>query len=135
MFVEIPNQSSFKLDEVCQITGVRPYVLRFWESEFDEIQPITSASGQKVYEHKDVLVVLKIKSFVVDKKLTIIKAKKLLAAKGPVDLNEKEESVKEDKVQETLSESNLQKLVLAKAKLQSIIVKTQSMQNFLNGPQ
>lgn len=34
--IEIPNKSAFKLNEVCSITGVKPYVLRFWESEFDE---------------------------------------------------------------------------------------------------
>ena len=135
MFMEIPPQSSFKLEEVCEITGVRPYILRFWESEFDEIQPITSASGQKVYEHKDVAVVLKIKNFLVDKKLTIIKAKKLLATKGLLDLDEVDVPSEESKVKDAFSKSNLQKLVLAKAKLQSIIAKTQSMQNFLNGPQ
>jgi DNA-binding transcriptional MerR regulator len=65
----IPNKSHFKLNEVCGLTGVKPYVLRFWESEFEEISPVTSASGQRLYEHKDIENVLFIKKFLfIDKK-------------------------------------------------------------------
>lgn len=131
MSVKIPQKSSFKLEEICEITGVRPYILRFWESEFDEIQPITSASGQKVYEHKDVEAILRIKSLLVDQKLTMPKAKKSLASNRPFDLHGT--AYEGEDLKDILDESNLQKLVLAKAKLQSIITKTQSVQNLLNG--
>lgn len=124
--IAIPNKSSFKLDEVCELTGVRPYVLRFWESEFDSIRPITSASGQKVYEHKDITVILKIKDLLVEQKLSVERARGILS-RGPQPAQDSPSP------RNPLNASDLQKLVLAKAKLQSIISKTRSMQNLLNG--
>lgn len=73
--INIPKKSLFKLEEVCSLTGVKPYVLRFWESEFDEISPILSSTGQKVYEHKDIEAVIIIKELLFDKKMTIDQAK------------------------------------------------------------
>ena len=73
--VEIPNKSSFKINEVCALTGVKSYVLRFWESEFPEISPLMSSSGLKLYEHKDIEAILLIKKLLFEDKLTIEKAK------------------------------------------------------------
>ena len=44
----IPQKSSFKFQELTPITGVKPYVIRFWETEFHEINPVESDSGQKI---------------------------------------------------------------------------------------
>ncbi|MCY4643470.1 MAG: MerR family transcriptional regulator [Bacteriovoracales bacterium] len=123
---EIPNKSCFRPDEVCRITGIKPYILRFWESEFDDIDPMTSASGQKIYEHKDIEVIKQIKSLVIDEKLTIEKAKALLSKKI------KSLGSSKDHDRHFLSITDLEKLLLAKTKLQNIISKTQSMQNLLN---
>ena len=46
--VKIPNKSLFKIEEVCELIDVKPYVLRFWESEFTEIKPLASSNGQKI---------------------------------------------------------------------------------------
>ena len=73
--IEIPNKSSFKINEVCALTGVKSYVLRFWESEFSEIAPITSSSGQKLYEHRDIESILLIKKLLFEDKMTIERAK------------------------------------------------------------
>ncbi|MBC7427095.1 MAG: MerR family transcriptional regulator [Bacteriovorax sp.] len=73
--IEIPNKSSFKINEVCALTGVKSYVLRFWESEFTEIAPITSSSGQKLYEHRDIEAILLIKKLLFEDKMTIERAK------------------------------------------------------------
>lgn len=73
--INIPKKSLFKLDEVCSLTGVKPYVLRFWESEFDEISPILSSTGQKLFEHKDIEAVLIIKNLLFNQKMTIEAAK------------------------------------------------------------
>lgn len=73
--IEIPNKSSFKINEVCALTGVKSYVLRFWESEFPEIAPIVSSSGQKLYEHKDIEAILFVKKLLFEDKLTIERAK------------------------------------------------------------
>lgn len=73
--IEIPNKSSFKINEVCALTGVKSYVLRFWESEFDAIAPLTSTSGQKLYEHRDIEAILLIKKLLFEDKMTIERAK------------------------------------------------------------
>ncbi len=73
--IDIPNKSSFKINEVCALTGVKSYVLRFWESEFTEIAPLMSSSGLKIYEHKDIEAILLIKKLLFEDKLSIDKAK------------------------------------------------------------
>lgn len=71
----IPNKSSFKFQELTPITGVKPYVIRYWETEFSEIAPITSDSGQKIYARKDLEAILKIKKLLFEDKMTIPEAR------------------------------------------------------------
>jgi DNA-binding transcriptional MerR regulator len=77
--LNIPNKSHFKMNEVCGLTGVKPYVLRFWETEFPEIEATMSASGQKLYEHKDIEAIAIIKKMLFDDKLNIEQAKAEIA--------------------------------------------------------
>ncbi|MDB9786762.1 MerR family transcriptional regulator [Bacteriovoracaceae bacterium] len=72
---DIPKKSYFKGEEVCQIAGVKPYVLRFWEAEFVEISPVLSGSGKKLYDDKDLEIIGLIKKLLFSEKLTIEKAK------------------------------------------------------------
>lgn len=71
----IPNKSNFKFQELTPITGVKPYVIRFWETEFEEIAPVDSDSGQKLYARKDVEAIFKIKKLLFEEKMTITEAK------------------------------------------------------------
>lgn len=71
----IPNKSNFKFQELTPITGVKPYVLRFWETEFPEIAPVMGDSGQKLYARKDVEIILRIKKLLFEEKLSIPEAK------------------------------------------------------------
>ncbi len=73
--VDIPNKSTFKINEVCALTGIKSYVLRYWETEFDEIAPISSSNGHKLYERKDIEIILLIKKLLFDDKLTVEKAR------------------------------------------------------------
>ncbi|MFA5583345.1 MAG: MerR family transcriptional regulator [Bacteriovoracaceae bacterium] len=77
----IPQKSSFKFQELTPITGVKPYVIRFWETEFHEINPVESDSGQKIYSRQDVEFILKIKELLFEQKLSIPEAKKALLIK------------------------------------------------------
>src|SRR5690606_3302377 len=77
----IPQKSSFKFQELTPITGVKPYVIRFWETEFHEINPVESDSGQKIYSRQDVEFILKIKELLFEQKLSIPEAKKALLVK------------------------------------------------------
>jgi DNA-binding transcriptional MerR regulator len=74
----IPNKSNFKFQELTPITGVKPYVIRFWETEFPIISPVTSDSGQKLYARKDVEAILTIKKLLFEDKMTIPEAKAAL---------------------------------------------------------
>jgi DNA-binding transcriptional MerR regulator len=71
----IPNKSHFKFQELTPITGVKPYVIRFWETEFEDISPTTSDQGQKLYAKKDVEAILSIKKLLFEDKLSIPQAK------------------------------------------------------------
>ena len=76
---EIPNKLFFKISEVCEIVGVEPYVLRFWETEFPNFAPEKSKAGHRVYKRKDVENVLRIKELLYDRGFTIAGARKQLA--------------------------------------------------------
>lgn len=57
----IPDKMAFKIGDVAQVSGVKTYVLRYWESEFDELKPKKSKHNQRMYSKKDVEHVLIIK--------------------------------------------------------------------------
>jgi DNA-binding transcriptional MerR regulator len=78
MATEIPDKLYFKIGEVCKITNVEPYILRYWESEFKLIKPYRTKSNQRLYRKKDVEAVLKIRKMLYDQKFTIAGAKKKL---------------------------------------------------------
>ncbi len=57
----IPDKLAFKIGEVADIAGVKAYVLRYWETEFDQLAPQKSSKNQRVYLKRDVEIVLMIK--------------------------------------------------------------------------
>ena len=75
----IPNKSNFKFQELTPITGVKPYVIRYWETEFSEISPLSSETGEKIYSRSDVEAILLIKNLLFDMKLSIAEAKNHLS--------------------------------------------------------
>lgn len=74
----IPNKLYFRIGEVSDLVGVKPYVLRYWESEFPDIKPSKSKSGQRLYKRRDVDMLLKIKELLYDERFTINGARKRL---------------------------------------------------------
>jgi DNA-binding transcriptional MerR regulator len=78
---EIPNKLYFRIGEVAQLAGIKPYVLRFWESEFTGLGPKKSGTGHRLYRRKDVELVLEIKRLLYEKRFTIEGARKVLGAK------------------------------------------------------
>ena len=71
----IPHKSSFKFGELTSLTGIKPYVIRFWETEFSELNPVVAEDGQKTYSRADVETLLKIKTLLFDHKLSLQEAK------------------------------------------------------------
>lgn len=76
--MEIPDKIFFKIGEVSDIAGVKPYVLRYWESEFS-ISPHKSGSGQRLYRRKDIERILLIKRLLYQEGFTIAGARKHLS--------------------------------------------------------
>lgn len=74
--MQIPEKLYYKIGEVAGITNVKPYVLRYWESEFKIINPRKSLSKQRVYSKKDVELILDIKRLLQKEKFTLEGAKK-----------------------------------------------------------
>jgi len=80
--VRIPDKLYFRISEVSQLTGVKPYVLRYWETEFPKLAPKKSGTGQRLYRRKDVELVLEVKHLLYDKRFTIEGARRLLGQRG-----------------------------------------------------
>ena len=78
----IPNKLFFKIGEVCEITDTQPYVLRYWESEFQALAPAKNSSGQRIYRRRDIETVLRIKQLLYDEGFTIAGAKKRLESEA-----------------------------------------------------
>ena len=77
--IVIPDKDEFKIGEVCDIAGVKPFVLRYWETEFPELAPAKGAGGQRTYSRGDVQLILRIKQLLYEERFTVAGAKKRLA--------------------------------------------------------
>lgn len=70
----------YSISEVSKITEVEQYVLRYWETEFEQLKPQKNRAGNRIYTNKDIQTVLLIKNLLREKKYTIEGAKNILAA-------------------------------------------------------
>src|SRR5947208_4018748 len=73
--VLIPDKLYFRIGEVATLCRLPAYVLRFWESEFPQLKPVKSSTGQRMYRRKDVENVLRIKQLLYDQGFTIAGAR------------------------------------------------------------
>jgi DNA-binding transcriptional MerR regulator len=74
----IPEKRYSRIGEVSAITGLEPYVLRYWETEFPSINPARYRSGQRLYERRDIEIILQVKDLLYKKKFTIAGARRYL---------------------------------------------------------
>ena len=80
---ELPDKLYFKVGEVSRIADVPAYVLRFWETEFKNIRPKRTPSGQRLYRKRDIRRILTIKHLLYVKRFTIQGAKQYLKTRRP----------------------------------------------------
>jgi DNA-binding transcriptional MerR regulator len=76
------DQEQFKLNEVCKLANVQPYMLRFWGTEFPQLEATKSGTGQRLYQRAQVELILEIRRLLFDEGLTIAGARKKVAAMG-----------------------------------------------------
>ncbi len=74
----IPDRLYFKIGDVAQLCGVETYVLRFWESQFPQLKPNKSGTGQRLYRRRDVEMALEIKRLVHSEGYTLVGARQAL---------------------------------------------------------
>jgi DNA-binding transcriptional MerR regulator len=83
--VVIPEKLYFRIGEVAQLCRLPAYVLRFWETEFPHLKPVKSSTGQRMYRHKDVESVLRIKKLLHEEGFTIAGARQQLRIETKAD--------------------------------------------------
>jgi DNA-binding transcriptional MerR regulator len=81
---QIPDKLFFRIGDVARIAEVEPHVLRYWESEFNILNPVKNNTGQRVYRKRDVEKVLEIKSLLYQERYSIEGAKKKLNTRKKV---------------------------------------------------
>ena len=83
--VLIPEKLYFRIGEVSRLCNLPAYVLRFWETEFPQLKPVKSSTGQRMYRRKDVESVLRIKQLLYEEGFTIPGARQHLRAEIKTD--------------------------------------------------
>ena len=66
-----PVQEFFSIGEVCQLTDLKPHVLRYWESQFRFLNPAKNRSGNRVYKSREVELIMLVKHLLYNEKYTI----------------------------------------------------------------
>lgn len=77
-----PDKLFYKIGEVSKYTGIEPYVLRYWETEFQFLRPRKSKSGQRIYVKKDLELIIRIKELLYNERLTIEGVRRRLSDAG-----------------------------------------------------
>jgi len=75
----IPDKLYFRIGEVARLCGVETYVLRFWETEFPQMRPNKSGTGQRLYRKRDVELAMRVRRLLHDEGYTIAGARQVLA--------------------------------------------------------
>lgn len=73
----------YRIGEVSRLADLKPFVLRYWETEFPMLQPVKSPRGHRLYRQEDVDLVLRIKRLLYDEGFTIAGARRHLLEQGP----------------------------------------------------
>jgi len=78
----IPDKLYFRIGEVSKLCKLPAYVLRFWETEFPQLKPVKSSTGQRMFRQRDVESVLRVKKLLYEEGFTIAGARQQLKAES-----------------------------------------------------
>src|SRR5512142_679141 len=82
---KLPEKQYFKIGEVAAIAGVKPSVLRYWETCLPGLKPDKTRAGQRLYARRHVLAVLEVKELLYERGFTIAGARRHLRGAGPAE--------------------------------------------------
>tara|TARA_A100001011_G_C14299113_1_gene839914 strand:+ start:2358 stop:2753 length:396 start_codon:yes stop_codon:yes gene_type:complete len=113
----------YSIGEVSEITGLKQYVLRYWESEFSQLKPSKNSAGNRNYRKSDIDLINEIKELLYDRRFTIKGAKQHLKDKlkqpVPTASNEQVKSIKEKVIK--LTAADLKTLKRIKSGLEDML--------------
>jgi DNA-binding transcriptional MerR regulator len=78
----LPDRLYYRIGEVARLVGVKPYVLRYWESAFKLVRPGKTAAQHRLYRRRDVELLLEIRELLYTERYTIEGARRRLSARG-----------------------------------------------------
>jgi DNA-binding transcriptional MerR regulator len=115
----------YSISEVAKITDLEQYVLRYWESEFEQLKPAKNRAGNRIYTNRDIKLILYIKKLLRDERYTIEGAKQVLKTYTPeVDTGEQLELIDAPKSRTKIKDEQLKAdVVEAKEFLQELLKK------------
>ncbi len=92
----IPNKRYFTIGEVSELCAVKPHVLRYWEQEFPDLQPVKRRGNRRYYQRHDVMLIRQIRSLLYEQGFTIGGARQQLAGEGArEDVSQSQQVVKQ----------------------------------------
>lgn len=101
------------ISEVSAMTGIEQYVLRYWETEFDELKPLKNRAGNRIYSEKEIKVVARIKELLRDQHYTIEGARNVLKQERELERQPVESKPVKDKNQLAIIPPPVSKEVVA----------------------
>jgi DNA-binding transcriptional MerR regulator len=122
----------YSISEVSKITEVEQYVLRYWETEFEQLKPQKNRAGNRIYTNKDIQTILLIKNLLRDKKYTIEGAKNIFAQESPVEQFENESLEDINKSKDLFGQPLKKESSSFKKDLQEIKNFLESLKNYLS---
>ena len=78
-FTPIAKKEYYSIGEVCEITGLKPHVLRYWETQFKALMPVKNRAGNRAYRKRDIEMIQLVKTLLYERKYTIDGARQKLA--------------------------------------------------------
>jgi DNA-binding transcriptional MerR regulator len=123
-YLPFPDKLFYKIGEVSKIVGVEPYVLRYWETEFNFLKPRKNKSGQRVYIKKDVELLLAIKRLLYQERYTIEGVRKRLGFSSGNSDSKPEQDMQKD-VQKRDSRQPVRAIEHVKKRLRDILSQLQ----------
>ena len=87
----------YSISEVSEITKLKAYVLRYWETEFSQLSPPKNRAGNRTYRQKDIDMILKIKELLYERKFTIDGARNFLKGNEAKNIIQKDQMVDAEK--------------------------------------
>jgi DNA-binding transcriptional MerR regulator len=96
----------YSISEVSKLTGLEQYILRYWETEFEQLNPSKNRAGNRIYTNKEIKLILQIKRLLREEKYTIEGAKKILSegSLAPIE-NQVKEDISAEQIPQSIAHS------------------------------